>query len=240
MNAIKGLIVAAFLCMVIGELVAQEVSEPQYLFDIKTFKLSGFGGVINEFSFTDGAITASTGGGAAFLFSYNYFFGFYGLSLATDRFRPDIYPIGHSSSNLLDPLYTDLQLSFENNGAWFGYINEYKKLIHWGANMKLGHGTLALFDRDNKYDKTSFLYQDNVFVASPEIELEVNLTRWFKVNMGVGYRFVTGFDNQTVTNAAGESVQLYRSSQFNSPYAMVKFLFGGFAKRNRSVNETAK
>jgi len=231
---------AIIFLLFISPLFAQENDEPQYLFDLKTVKLSGFGSTITELSSLDGGFGVSSGGGGAILFNYNSYIGFYGTSLESNHYREDIYPIDHNPiSNPQLPRYTDLQLWFENNGVWFGYINNYKKLVHWGANMKIGHGVIGLYDKDIKFDNRDVLFKDNVFVASPEFEVEFNIARWFKVNMGVGYRIVTGFDNKYFTNVDGEQKILFKRSQFNSPYANVKLMFGRFAKRERGrkINE---
>jgi hypothetical protein len=241
MKARKILLVAALLFASVGVTTAQDTEEPQYLFDMKNIKLSGFGCVISDYSMVDNNFAISSGGGGALLFNYNYFVGFYGLNLVTDIPRENIFSRFHDPiSNPLAPIYVNLQLSFENSGLWFGYINNHKKLIHWGANMKVGQGLIALYDKTKKYDKTDYLFKDNVFVASPEVEVEVNLLRWFKVNVGVGYRFVAGVGNETYYNVNGDIVPFYKSSQFNSPYANVKFLFGCFDKRSKARQEISK
>jgi len=243
MKAKKILVLSILSLMFVGHVAAQDNSEPQYLFDIKNIKLSGFGGAITDYSMIGGDFAISSGGGGAFLFNYNYFLGFYGLNVVTDIPRENIFSKYHNPvTNPLPPMYLNLQLSFENSGVWFGYINNYKKLVHWGANIKAGQGLIALYDKknNNKYDKTAYLFKDNVFVTTPEIEIEVNLLRWFKVNVGVGYRFVSGITNETYTNVNGDQVPLYKSNQFNSPYANVKLLFGGFAKRNKVPTDNSK
>lgn len=236
MNTIKSLTSTLVLLLILSNnSFAQDNDEPQYLIDLKTVKISAFGGTISEFSKVDGGFGFASGGGGALLFNYNFYIGCFGTTLETDHSRPNIYPIDHNpTTNPLLPRFTDLQLSFENNGLWVGYINNHKNLVHWGANMKLGHGIIGVYDKDTKFDRRDILFKDNVFVASPEIEVEFNIVRWCKVNMGVGYRFVAGVGNNTYTNIDGDQKILYQSSQFNSPYATVKFLFGGFAKRERS------
>lgn len=227
--------IVAITMMIVGPLAAQDDTEPHYLFDLKSVKLSGFGSTLTEFSFTGGDFAVSQGGGGALLFNYSCYFGFYGLSLATNQLHADIYPADHDPvNNPRLPRYTDFRLSFENSGVWFGFINNYKNMVHWGANMKIGRGTIALYDANLGTDYKDLYFKDNVFVASPEIECEVNLTRWFKVNAGVGYRFVAGVGSQTYTNVNGDEIPLYKSSQFNSPFATVKLMFGCFAKRNRN------
>jgi hypothetical protein len=239
MKTHKFIIAVLFSLILFGPLMAQEETEPQYLLNLKNVKLSGFGGTLTEFSITDGDFAVSTGAGGAFLFNYSFYIGVYGLNLTTNHFRADIYPSDHNPiSNPKLPLYNDLQLSFENSGIWLGYINSHKKLVHWGANLKIGQGTIGLQDKDFKNDDSDYYFKDKVFVASPEIECELNLTRWFKINMGVGYRFVAGVDDKTFTNSNGDLVTFYKSSQFNSPIVNVKLLFGRFEPKKKAPKNT--
>lgn len=233
----KNLAIGLFLITLAfcNSLSAQDNEEPQYLIDLKTVRFSGFGSTINQLSSVAGDFGVCSGGGGALLLNYTYYIGFYSTELESNHYHEDLYPSDYNpSTNPLPPSVTDLQLYMENNGLWLGYIHNYKNLVHWGANLKIGHGMVGLYDRNKHFYHRDLIFKDNLFVASPEIEAEVNITRWFKVNVGVGYRFTTGFDDQTYTNALGEQKSLYKSSQFSSPYASVKLMFGCFAKRNRS------
>lgn len=241
MNIKNLLIVSILQILFAGNITAQQESDPQYLFDMKSVKISGFGGVISDFSFVRGEMATSSGGGGAVLFNYNCYFGFYGLNLTSNILQENMYIQYHDPiNNPLPPMYKNLQLLFESSGTWIGYINNHNRLVHWGASLKAGQGTLALYDKDSKYDRTEYLFKDKVFVASPEIEAELNITRWCKLNVGVGYRFVARIDNIIYTNVGGNKVSLYKNSDFNSPYANVKLLFGWFAKRNRGAKESSK
>lgn len=226
-------IITTAICSAAIASFAQDEIEPQYLFDMKSVKISGFGNTNTEFSSIDGDFGVMTGASGAFLFNYKYFLGFYGMDLATDHYRESIYPDSHTPSNPLPVKYSDLQLAFEHSGFWFGYIHNPYKLVHWGANMKVGWGRIGLYDKDFRFDDQDRLFVDHVFCISPEIDLEVNVTRWFKMNLGVGYRYVTGFEDDLYTNVDGIKREFYKRTQFNSPYANVKLLFGGFAKRNK-------
>jgi len=228
------LIILPILTVVENPLFAQD--EPQYLFSLKDVKYSGFGNTISEFSFVDGDYAFSTGGAGALLINYTYFLGFYGTNLVTDHFVEDIYPTSHDPiANPRPPIYTDMQLSFEDNGMWFGYINNHKKLIHWSANMKMGWGKISIYDKHIDFEDSNKTLVDNVFSVSPELNIELNLTRWFKMNVGVGYKFVTSFDNYMYTNYLGNTQELYKPSQFNTPFANIKFMFGAFERRNRHM-----
>ena len=70
---------------------------------------------------------------------------------------------------------------------------------------------------------------DGVFVFTPQLEVEMNIARWFKINIGAGYQMVTGVD-KTYTNINNQEVNYYNSSDYNSPQASISFLFGGFGR----------
>ena len=70
---------------------------------------------------------------------------------------------------------------------------------------------------------------DQVFVLTPQLELEMNIASWFKINIGAGYRFVSGIDKK-YTNSSGETANYFKSSDFNTPQASLSFLFGSFGK----------
>jgi hypothetical protein len=60
----------------------------------------------------------------------------------------------------------------------------------------------------------------------------MNITRWFKVNFGLGYRIVTGVDEKVldagVAGGAPQMKQFFKSNEFNSLTGTVSLLFGGF------------
>ncbi len=45
-------------------------------------------------------------------------------------------------------------------------------------------------------DGPTIMY-DNVFVITPEVNLGLNLLKWMRLNVGVGYRVVTGVNETT-------------------------------------------
>ena len=74
-------------------------------------------------------------------------------------------------------------------------------------------------------------YRDRIFTISPQVEIEFNMTEWFKINVGAGYRIVTGIDATYLDNL-GNSVNFYENGDFNSPVGTVTLIFGGHKKKN--------
>lgn len=195
--------------------------QTEYLFDSKIFKsISGFGGPMVQFSKVNKEFAVCNGGGGAVLFNQTFFFGGYGMGLSTSH-KYDI-----SDSSIFKRRDKD-ELVFGHGGFWLGYINNHHKIIHWGASAKIGWGAISLYDPDFQIDDETNQAIDIINVITPMIECELNVTRWFKINAGLGYRLVNGIDTK-----------YYKSSEFNSPVANLSLLFGNFVKKNKK--ETTK
>ena len=59
---------------------------------------------------------------------------------------------------------------------------------------------------------------DHVFVITPQLDLNMNLLKWMRLNVGVGYRIVTGVDHTYKTQQDGIIVEkpYFDSNAFNS------------------------
>jgi hypothetical protein len=239
MKSIHSLAVLMVLLTASTALFSQEKPQTEYLLDMKKVKISGFGNTFSELSMVDGNAAYSSGGGGAFLFNYKYFFGIYSHDLVSGHRREDIYPATHNPSiNPMAPSFVHNRIRFNHGGLWFGYIHNPHKLFHWGGSIKTGLGSIGLFDRDIDFRDFDDHHRDWVGVVTPEIDVEVNVARWFKINAGIGYRMVYAVNNSTYTNSLGESVRLFKSSEFSSPTATIKFMFGSFGpKKNGNVSQ---
>ncbi|HOP02839.1 MAG TPA: hypothetical protein PL017_05075 [Tenuifilaceae bacterium] len=212
--------------------------DAQYLLDLNRVKVSGFGNTNYVFSQVDGDFSYSSGGSGAFLFNYKYFVGIYGQNLETTHSRDDIYSSTFDPNVNPDeePIFTKNKLHFNHGGLWLGYIHKPNSLVHWGTNLRLGAGRIALNDKDIEFHDLEEHHRDVIATIIPEFDVELNIARWFKVNLGIGYRFVLFTDNSIYRNSEGEDVRLYKSSQFSSPTATLKLMFGSFGPRPSKKN----
>jgi len=100
----------------------------------------------------------------------------------------------------------------------------------------LGTGKIGLFDKDLEFSAFDEHHSDWVAVVTPEMDIELNIARWFKIGMSLGYRQVIGVDKDLYTNIDGESKRLFESGQFSSPVASIKLHFGSFGPRLNGRN----
>jgi hypothetical protein len=146
---------------------------------------------------------ASGGGGGVVM--NNFFLGFYGQGESYGVFRP-------SSSN-------NRELSIGHGGLWMGYVVPSHKALHLYSSLKLGGGGIAYYDI---FDNNNFDFVDvesPLFLAMPEVGLEINVFRWFRLSVSAGYRLMTAFD---------DDLPGFSKSDLNRPFGTVTMRFGGF------------
>lgn len=220
----------SILSLSLSNVMAQEM---KYLIggEGKDVSVSGFGAVFNEFSAVDKDFAFLMGGGAAVLIDQRFFFGGYGMGLTTRHLRSfDRYDYNTKENYYSEDLYT----RFGHGGFWLGYIHNPKKAIHWGVNAKIGWGAVTLSDKtysDVNYYTWDNYNSDHVFVLTPQVDLGMNMLKWFRINVGVGYRFVSGIeDTYAYQEPNGEIVQkeFFDSNAFSNFTGNVTLAFGWF------------
>ncbi|KGE87106.1 MULTISPECIES: outer membrane beta-barrel protein [Phaeodactylibacter] len=161
--------------------------------------VGGFGAPIIEMGLGNDMTTAVGGGGGVVI--DNFFIGGYGVgSIDFERLIED----------------DDIQeIELGHGGFWLGYTLAPHRVLHLYTSARLGWGAVGIDVSDNSSfpDNT-----DNVFVVTPEIGLELNVTRWFRVAGTVGYRYVDGISDNSP----------YKSNAFDGTLANLTFRFGWF------------
>ena len=204
----------------LNQLNAQgEGDSAKYLFSEKTV-FTGFGSPFVEFSSVNNQFAVCLGGGGAMMINQTFFLGGYFEGITTNHHRADLQTIVDDENP---------KISFEHGGIWMGYIYNHKKAIHGGLSMKLGWGEIELMDAEGGNPDSEYDYTDRIFNIQPQAEIELNLTKWFKVNIGLGYRILTGID-ATYPDNKGNMVNFYDNGDFNSPVGTVALIFGGHDK----------
>ena len=136
----------------------------------------GFAAPIFTYGKTDGHSVYGAGGGAGIVFN-RFFAGVFGMGEAFtgSKFQGD-------------------QLGLGYGGLWLGYTTPSYKLVHLYASMKIAGGAAGAGDfNDDDWDIDDN-WTDAVFVGVPEVGLELNVARWFRLSGSAGYRFVGGFN----------------------------------------------
>ncbi len=96
---------------------------------------------------------------------------------------------GNSSGNLDDVIQDEPFLDLAHGGLWLGFTPLSKKLFHPIASLRLGTGAVDVDLADNKHFKKDF-----VSVITPELGVELNITKIFRLAVTGNYRFVRGIE----------------------------------------------
>lgn len=182
--------------------VATHAQDREYrtIFDNQNLRISGMGGPFMQFTAVAGDFGHMMGGGGAVMLN-DFFAGGYGLGLTNAI--PDY---------LNDR--PDNRLSLGHGGFWIGYALFGDRPIHLSVSSLIGWGEFGIMDRDAYYP----FVRDNVFVLSPTLELELNLTRYFRIGAGASYNLFAMVDGS----------HGYSSSDISSPAGFLSFKFGWF------------
>jgi len=184
------------ISLLIGLKAQEEEDEIQTLFGGEEIRISGFGGPLMNFSILDDKFAHIMGGGGGVLIN-DFFFGGYGVGLTNSiRFQ--------DSSN---------ELGFGHGGFWLGYNFMTKKVVHPSIHMQIGWGKIS----ERLPSGGHATREDNIFVIIPTLELEMNVTRYFKISAGANYLFIAFVEEEG-----------YSESDFMSPGAFLAFKFGWF------------
>ncbi|MEO1518583.1 MAG: hypothetical protein AAFV95_26440 [Bacteroidota bacterium] len=189
------------LAFAIGFAIQIQAQQTQTLFN-RARVVGAFAAPIVEIGIDDDLRGNAAGGGAALIID-NFFIGGYGIG-----------------SSDLDDLFDDnddLRLSIGHGGFWVGYAAPSHKLIHLYSSAKIGWGAV-----DIEFDGSNVDAKDGIFVVTPELGLEVNVFRWFRIGTTLGYRFVDGISNENINK-----------DQFQGLIGGLSFRIGGFGNWHR-------
>ncbi|HKL09598.1 MAG TPA: hypothetical protein VJ896_12555 [Bacteroidales bacterium] len=183
-----------------GISLAQENNDIETLFT-KPEKIRGYLGPITNITTLDGENAYMQGFNAAAIFNDHLIVGFYNLNLENNILSNNDEYIG----DIMD---------FEHRGLLLGYIFMPKKAIHFSASLQTGRGNLEIYDEvtDN------WIEDNNVFILTPGIEAEFNITKFFRIGIGANYRFAVDVDQ----------FENYDNDNFSAPGGFVSFKFGWF------------
>jgi hypothetical protein len=162
--------------------------------------VGAFGSPLIEIGSINGEVGADVGGGGALILN-NFFLGGYGLG--TDYPEYEI---------LNGPDQGQYNIKFNHGGLWLGYASPVYKVAHLYSSARIGWG------RGRLRQGGETIFSDRLFVLTPEIGVELNLTSFFKLALTGGYRWVNG-----VSRLPGLG-----NEDFSSPVGTITFRFGGF------------
>ena len=145
----------------------------------------GFGGPQLMLGQIKGEIAILSGGWGAWLINHTIIIGGGGYGLVNDL------PAG--------PANEDQYLNFGYGGMVLGFILGSDRLIHLTAHSLIGPGNVGYRHHMMEEDWSEDSVNDLVFVIQPTLGVELNVTRFFRIEAGGSYRYVIGTDLADIT-----------------------------------------
>lgn len=203
----------------------------KYLFsgDGTNVDVSGFAAIFTQFSSINKEFAVSNGGGGVILLNQIFFIGGYGQGLSTKhKYGKLVEKTDNADNETID----NLNIRMGHGGFWFGFIPLSHSVFHITTSAKLGFGSVKLVPDNYHHDKSDSWVTDPIFVIIPEVGGEVNVTKWFRINLTVGYRIVTGLNKKYPFNVADTGPEIWKKyfdqSDFNSVTGSINLIFGWF------------
>jgi len=188
------------LGLILGLSMISSAQEETLFGDAKV--VGAFGGPFVEYHKILGEEGVMVGGGGALQFK-RFFFGGYGIG--TDA------PETSYNANTY-------AVKFGHGGFWLGYTVPSHKLFHLYISARPGWGNIR-FKEDREDNNKDSIYSDRVFVFTPEVGVEVNVTDWFRIAATGGYRLVADVDHLPAA---------YSNEDFSGFMGGLTFRFGSF------------
>lgn len=197
-----------FSVCLVGIVQAQDA--PATLFgNLGNVKISGFGGPTVSVGVLDGTAAVFNGGGGAVMLN-NFFFGGYGSNMSVPNVTRRIEG-------------EDLRVKMQHGGLWAGYDIQAHKLVHFTTSFKLGWGSVRFYRPGTSFsDDAQSIRSERFMMMTPEVGVEVNITKFMKVALTGGYRVGV---YSAITEDNGSNINL------NGQYASLTFKFGWFGKK---------
>jgi len=165
----------------------------------------GYGGPFLQLTSINEQFGVLVGGGGGVIIDHTISIGGAGYGLANDVTEEN----APASRPYLDVGY---------GGVFIQYIHRSDDLIHFTGGFLIGGGGVG-YRRSTSVDGSDVGSQmnDAFFVLEPGVESVLNVTRYFRVAVGGGYRYVAGIETPGLSN-----------SDIAGPVLKVMFNFGSF------------
>ncbi len=162
------------------------------LLNMGDLSLSGYGAPVIRFSKMGDSYSTLMGGRGGLIINDNFVIGACGMGLAHPRDRDSLS--GEKYSGNYD------RVDFAYGGGMVEYYFAPKSLFGLSIGATIGGGGLTFHSSKEAYDDDEFS-SDVFFVAEPEVNFFINVTKFCRLGAGISYRYVRGigvdeFDNK--------------------------------------------
>lgn len=192
----KKLIFTTLMTVLVSSVWAQEVIEEIKPKKMKTLagssgRVTGFGALELRVTEIKNDLALMPGVSGGLIFDHNFILGLGGYGLATE--------IGFTGLLPNDRLY----LYGGYGGLILGGIIAPNEVIHINIPVLIGAGGAYISENgfDDDFNENDFDESSAFFVVEPGIELEINVTNFFRIGIGGSYRWVKESDLVNISDS---------------------------------------
>ncbi len=150
---------------------------------LSRYDFSGYGAAVVSFGKAGNTMGTYVGGKAGVIINRQFVFGGGGYGLVSTDKREEISG---------DPYTGDKpHVSLGYGGAMFEYFFSPSSLFHTTAGIMIGGGGLGVMEKNDTAQDTD-ISNDAFFYLEPDINLSLNVTWFFRMSVGVSYRYIYG------------------------------------------------
>lgn len=169
----------------------------------------GYGALVFKFTSINSEFAILVGARGGWIINHTFSLGIAGYGLANNVHSQSIGPYGERFVNMG---YGGLDLEF---------ILDSDRLVHISFHTLIGAGGLGFrraWDEDwNGGPFAGNQHYNAFFVAEPGVNVDLNVTSWFRFSAGMSYRVISGVASSVATN-----------SSLKGPGGMLTLRFGSF------------
>lgn len=204
-------ILAASLCFAQDDYDESSKNEIKTIFNKET-SATGFGAFDMVFTGIKDGYALLLGGHGGLIFNKKVMLGFGGYGITT--------PIKFDGIDPSEPL----ELTGGYGGFVLGYVLAPREVFHAAFPVTIGVGGMNVREADFRYDINDPLVNDRIensifVVIEPGAQMEINITRFFRLAVGLSYRITEGV-NLEKNNITDKDTSGLAGN--------VSFKFGGF------------
>lgn len=162
----------------------------------------GFGAPVVKFTQIDGKFGLLVGGRGGWIMNHTFIIGMGGYGLVNQVDANFIF------EGKLIPL------TMGYGGFEMEYIYSSNSLVHFSIYLLLGGGGLTYKEYS---DWRSPQISDNFWIAEPAVNIELNISSFFRIDAGIGYRLVSDVNLGDLTNsdiAGVEGILTFKFGKF--------------------------
>ena len=177
-----------------------QADEPKTLFGGKPLKSGGYGCPELKLTPINGNLGLMVGGRGGWIINSTFSIGGGGYGLVTN------HKIDNYFKNTTND--TNVYLRVGYGGLYLSYINNSNEIIHFTVNALIGAGgavytpSYSSMVQHDSFGFNNSPYENSAFfVFEPGVGIEVNLLKFFRIELGASYRYISGLELTRTTSA---------------------------------------